>query len=251
VAFALRAHGTQGTCLLLPRLSLLSAPCGCNLLLSPTSINQVGISYVGTRAHLRGTLNDVECIKYCLINRWGVPARQIQQLRRTGRPAGGRGRARAARAASKRTCWLGGAELVSGFVDSTTWICSCSGLLCLRFLGLHALSAAGQLRGFTWPRSGLGQLISSTGERRPAALQACFEFDINNDLGSGSLFRTGTPRSRPLGAPLLHAYWITGLGSPSLRSWSCGTVSSGQCACHAAMPAPQSSNLRPLCRAAM
>ncbi|KIZ07638.1 Metacaspase-2 [Monoraphidium neglectum] len=41
----------------------------------------VGISYVGTRAHLRGTLNDVECIKYCLINRFGFPESQIVVLR--------------------------------------------------------------------------------------------------------------------------------------------------------------------------
>lgn len=41
----------------------------------------VGISYPGTRAHLRGTINDVECMKFCLMNRFGFPESQVVVLR--------------------------------------------------------------------------------------------------------------------------------------------------------------------------
>ncbi|KAI8474792.1 MAG: type I metacaspase [Monoraphidium minutum] len=41
----------------------------------------VGVSYVGTRSMLRGTLNDVQCIKFCLINRFGFHESNIVTLR--------------------------------------------------------------------------------------------------------------------------------------------------------------------------
>lgn len=41
----------------------------------------VGISYVGTRSHLRGTINDVMCMRHCLMTRFGFPESSIVLLR--------------------------------------------------------------------------------------------------------------------------------------------------------------------------
>ncbi|GBF96663.1 metacaspase type I [Raphidocelis subcapitata] len=41
----------------------------------------VGISYVGTRSHLRGTINDVMCMRHCLMTRFGFPEASIVMLR--------------------------------------------------------------------------------------------------------------------------------------------------------------------------
>jgi len=39
------------------------------------------VSYVGTRSHLRGTINDVMCMRHCLVTRFGYPESQIVVLR--------------------------------------------------------------------------------------------------------------------------------------------------------------------------
>jgi hypothetical protein len=41
----------------------------------------VGVSYAGTRSHLRGTINDVQCLRHCLMTRFNFPESQIVVLR--------------------------------------------------------------------------------------------------------------------------------------------------------------------------
>lgn len=57
------------------------APCASSSPPRRLPCRQVGISYAGTRNLLRGTINDVQCMKHCLMTRFGYPEDRIVVLR--------------------------------------------------------------------------------------------------------------------------------------------------------------------------